>query len=205
LELARKNHFVNISICYCSITSSKFDGGKSYAKHYLADEMPELQLHRTSLDDCSIHHETAMIAGSADHCEFASFQYPTQSIEPHASSEVYHNLLDDTRDRASYGTLPVSQRENAVDVSIDEVPAKSFLVIQVQKILVNLASGLMAFLLSSTLAVSCAAVIVGHGTPLSSVVANFIDMNILGTSILSIVLAWRSRAPWSLGQVDVFV
>lgn len=71
--------------------------------------------------------------------------------------------------------------------------------------LVNLTSGVIAFLLSSTLTVSCASVIVGHGTPLATVIAHFIDMNLLGTAILSLVLAWQSQAPWTLGAIDVFV
>ncbi|GMF57672.1 unnamed protein product [Phytophthora fragariaefolia] len=71
--------------------------------------------------------------------------------------------------------------------------------------LVNGTSGVIAFLLSSTLAVSCASVLVGHGTPLASVIAHFIDMNLLGTAVLSIVLAWQSCAPWTLGSIDVFV
>lgn len=71
--------------------------------------------------------------------------------------------------------------------------------------LVNLTSGVIAFLLSSTLAVSCASVVVGHGTPLATVIADFIDMNLLGTAVLCVVLAWKSRAPWTLGSIDVFV
>lgn len=71
--------------------------------------------------------------------------------------------------------------------------------------LVNLTSGVIAFLLSSTLTVSCASVIVGHGTPLATVIAHFIDMNLLGTAVLSLVLAWQSQAPWTLGAIDVFV
>ncbi|OWZ08017.1 Sulfate Permease [Phytophthora megakarya] len=73
------------------------------------------------------------------------------------------------------------------------------------EVLVNGTSGVIAFLLSSTLAVSCASVIVGHGTPLATVIARFIDMNLLGTAVLSIVLAWQSCAPWTLGAIDVFV
>ncbi|RLN15139.1 hypothetical protein BBJ28_00006534 [Nothophytophthora sp. Chile5] len=73
------------------------------------------------------------------------------------------------------------------------------------EVLVNGTSGVIAFLLSSTLAVSCASVLVGHGTPLSTVIAHFIDMNLLGTAVLCIVLAWQSRAPWTLGSIDVFV
>ncbi|KAJ0404803.1 hypothetical protein P43SY_003479 [Pythium insidiosum] len=76
---------------------------------------------------------------------------------------------------------------------------------QVLEVLVNLTSGVIAFLLSSTLAVSCASVIVGHGTPLSLYIAHFIDMNFLGTAVLSVVLAWQSCAPWTLGAIDVFV
>ncbi|EGZ19673.1 hypothetical protein PHYSODRAFT_495964 [Phytophthora sojae] len=73
------------------------------------------------------------------------------------------------------------------------------------EVLVNGTSGVIAFLLSSTLAVSCASVLVGHGTPLASVIAHFIDMNLLGTAVLSVVLAWQSCAPWTLGAIDVFV
>lgn len=72
-------------------------------------------------------------------------------------------------------------------------------------IVVNGTSGVIAFLLSSTLAVSCASVVVGHGTALSTVIAHYIDMNLLGTAVLSVVLAWQSRAPWTLGAIDVFV
>lgn len=72
-------------------------------------------------------------------------------------------------------------------------------------VMVNFTSGVIAFLLSSTLAVSCASVIVGHGTPLASVIADFIDMNLLGTAVLCVVLAWKSQAPWTLGSIDVFV
>ncbi|CAI5720272.1 unnamed protein product [Peronospora destructor] len=73
------------------------------------------------------------------------------------------------------------------------------------EVLVNGTSGIIACLLSSTLAVSCASVLVGHETQLASVIARFIDMNLLGTAILSIGLAWQSRAPWTLGSIDVFV
>ncbi|GMF11122.1 unnamed protein product [Phytophthora lilii] len=73
------------------------------------------------------------------------------------------------------------------------------------EVLVNGTSGVIAFLLSSTLAVSCASVLVGHGTPLATVIAHFIDMNLLGTAVLSTVLAWQSCAPWTLGSIDVFV
>lgn len=76
---------------------------------------------------------------------------------------------------------------------------------RILEVLVNLTSGVIAFLLSSTLTVSCASVIVGHGTPLATVIAHFIDMNLLGTAILSLVLAWQSQAPWTLGAIDVFV
>ncbi|KAF1783916.1 SLC26A/SulP transporter domain [Phytophthora cactorum] len=72
-------------------------------------------------------------------------------------------------------------------------------------VVVNGTSGVIAFLLSSTLAVSCASVVVGHGTPLASVIAHFIDINLLGTAVLSVVLAWQSCAPWTLGAIDVFV
>lgn len=72
-------------------------------------------------------------------------------------------------------------------------------------VLVNLTSGVIAFLLSSTLAVSCGSVLVGHATPLSIYGAHFIDMNLLGTAVLCIVLAWQSQAPWTLGAIDVFV
>ncbi|EEY56793.1 Sulfate Permease (SulP) Family [Phytophthora infestans T30-4] len=72
-------------------------------------------------------------------------------------------------------------------------------------VVVNGTSGVIAFLLSSTLAVSCASVVVGHGTPLATVIAHFIDINLLGTAILSVVLAWQSCAPWTLGAIDVFV
>ncbi|KAF1779524.1 SLC26A/SulP transporter domain [Phytophthora cactorum] len=65
-------------------------------------------------------------------------------------------------------------------------------------VVVNGTSGVIAFLLSSTLAVSCASVVVGHGTPLASVIAHFIDINLLGTAVLSVVLAWQSA-------IDVFV
>lgn len=74
-----------------------------------------------------------------------------------------------------------------------------------QGLLVNITSGVVAFLLSSTLAVSCASVIVGHGTPMDQYIAHFIDMNFLGTAILCLVLAFKSSAPWSLGAIDVFV
>lgn len=73
------------------------------------------------------------------------------------------------------------------------------------KALVNGTSGVIAFLLASTLTVSCASVVVGHATPLSTVIAKFIDMNLLGTAVLSLVLAWQSEAPWTLGAIDVFV
>lgn len=72
-------------------------------------------------------------------------------------------------------------------------------------VLVNLTSGVIAFLLSSTLAVSCGSVLVGHATPLSVYGAHFIDMNLLGTAVLCVVLAWQSQAPWTLGAIDVFV
>ncbi|TMW65570.1 hypothetical protein Poli38472_008212 [Pythium oligandrum] len=76
---------------------------------------------------------------------------------------------------------------------------------KILEVLVNLTSGVIAFLLSSTLAVSCASVIVGHGSPLAPHIAHFIDMNFLGTAVLSVVLAWQSQAPWTLGAIDVFV
>ncbi|TYZ53386.1 hypothetical protein PybrP1_003440, partial [[Pythium] brassicae (nom. inval.)] len=76
---------------------------------------------------------------------------------------------------------------------------------RVLEALVNGTSGVIAFLLASTLTVSCASVVVGHATPLSAVIAKFIDMNLLGTAVLSLVLAWQSEAPWTLGAIDVFV
>jgi hypothetical protein len=48
-------------------------------------------------------------------------------------------------------------------------------------------------------------VVVGHGTHLAPFIAHFIDMNFLGTAVLCVVLAWKSRAPWTLGAIDVFV
>lgn len=76
---------------------------------------------------------------------------------------------------------------------------------RVLEVLVNVTSGVIAFLLASTLTVSCASVVVGHATPLATVIAKFIDMNLLGTALLSLVLAWQSEAPWTLGAIDVFV
>ena len=66
-------------------------------------------------------------------------------------------------------------------------------------------AGVLAFLLSSTIAVSCATVVTGHGTPLSDYVSHFIDMNFLGTALLTLFLAWQITAPWVLGGIDVFV
>jgi hypothetical protein len=82
----------------------------------------------------------------------------------------------------------------------EETPNEQF-----HQVFVNFTSGLIAFLLSSTIAVSCASVVVGHGTPLSQYSSNFIDMNFLGSAVLSIGLAWKSYAPWTLGAIDVFV
>lgn len=72
-------------------------------------------------------------------------------------------------------------------------------------LLVNFTSGVIAFLLSATLAVSCASVVVGHNTLLSTCLAHFIDINLLSTAVFCTVLAWKSQAPWTLGSIDVFV
>ncbi|KAL4157109.1 hypothetical protein PRNP1_006134 [Phytophthora ramorum] len=110
------------------------------------------------------------------------------------STQITFSVLDSFSSRAG-GT----QMDNSP--KIDSRRMKALLL----EVLVNGTSGVIAFLLSSTLAVSCASVLVGHGTPLSSVIAHFIDMNLLGTAVLSIVLAWQSCAPWTLGSIDVFV
>ncbi|CEG36581.1 cyclic nucleotide-binding protein [Plasmopara halstedii] len=106
------------------------------------------------------------------------------------TSEITFTLQDSFRSR---GPLLTS-----------ELDVRRFKTILVD-IVVNGTSGVIAFLLSSTLAVSCASVLVGHGTPLSTVIAHFIDINLLGTAVLSVILAWQSCAPWTLGAIDVFV
>ncbi|KAL3665595.1 hypothetical protein V7S43_009629 [Phytophthora oleae] len=107
------------------------------------------------------------------------------------SSQITFSVQDNFNSRSENGPTP--------EFDAQQLKAK-FL-----EALVNGTSGVIAFLLSSTLAVSCASVLVGHGTPLASVIAHFIDMNLLGTAVLSIVLAWQSCAPWTLGSIDVFV
>lgn len=104
--------------------------------------------------------------------------------------------------QASGSFFPVSSR--APELEPVEAPADRAKRIALTA-MVNFTSGVIAFLLSSTLAVSCASVIVGHGTPLATVIADFIDMNLLGTAVLCVVLAWFSQAPWTLGAMDVFV
>jgi hypothetical protein len=106
---------------------------------------------------------------------------------------------------ASSSFFAVTARALAGDESERGEPLHKRVQNGVTTVMVNFTSGVIAFLLSSTLAVSCASVIVGHGTPLSSVIADFIDMNLLGTAVLCVVLAWKSRAPWTLGSIDVFV
>ncbi|KAG1691603.1 hypothetical protein DVH05_026766 [Phytophthora capsici] len=107
------------------------------------------------------------------------------------SSQITFSVHDSFNSRSGSGSHP----------KFDTQQLKAKLL----EVLVNLTSGVIAFLLSSTLAVSCASVLVGHGTPLATVIARFIDMNLLGTAMLSIVLAWQSCAPWTLGAIDVFV
>ncbi|GLD92204.1 hypothetical protein PINS_up000737 [Pythium insidiosum] len=102
-------------------------------------------------------------------------------------------------------SLRFKQQRERLYADDDEPSTLARVQTQVLEVLVNLTSGVIAFLLSSTLAVSCASVIVGHGTPLSLYIAHFIDMNFLGTAVLSVVLAWQSCAPWTLGAIDVFV
>ena len=72
-------------------------------------------------------------------------------------------------------------------------------------IVLTCTAGFVSFLLSSTIAVSCASVVVGHGTPLSIHVSHLIDMNFLGSAILCFFLAAQSTAPHALGAIDVFV
>ncbi|TDH71318.1 hypothetical protein CCR75_005741 [Bremia lactucae] len=112
-------------------------------------------------------------------------------------------------DGRKYSTNIVLMQDNLYTRSEGDLASSALNTRQFQSILldlvVNVTSGVIAFLLSSTLAVSCASVVVGHGTPLASVIAHFIDINLLGTAILSVVLAWQSSAPWTLGAIDVFV
>lgn len=69
----------------------------------------------------------------------------------------------------------------------------------------DLIAGVIAFLLSATIAVSCASVVVGHGTELSGYISHIIDMNFLGTALLCLFLAYQSTAPYVVGAIDVFV
>ncbi|KAF0699651.1 Aste57867_9796 [Aphanomyces stellatus] len=65
-------------------------------------------------------------------------------------------------------------------------------------------SGVVGFLLSSTLAVSCATVIAGTVSPLQHGLAALIDMHLLGTTLVSVVLVFASQAPYAVGAVDIF-
>jgi len=112
---------------------------------------------------------------------------------------------------AMYGSIP-SYHEQFFDktspgsaVVAKDIDVKMSMVECCRTIAINFASGFIAFLLSATIAVSCASVVVGHGTPLSHYVSQVIDMNFLGTSIVCIILAFKSTAPWTLGSIDVFV
>ncbi|KAI9906666.1 hypothetical protein PsorP6_003062 [Peronosclerospora sorghi] len=132
--------------------------------------------------------------------------YPSLHAPPHL---LFEDTLPSTHEpqhgAMTYGTVP-TRFPKAEHVPLRPKRAwPRWWRAQVLPIVVNGTSGLIAFLLSSTLAVSCASVFVGHGTPLAPVLARFIDINLLGTAILSIVLAWQSRAPWTLGSIDVFV
>ncbi|KAL4172675.1 hypothetical protein KRP22_007838 [Phytophthora ramorum] len=110
------------------------------------------------------------------------------------STQITFSVLDSFSSRAG-GT----QMDNSP--KIDSRRMKALLL----EVLVNGTSGVIAFLLSSTLAVSCASVLVGHGTPLSSVIAHFIDMNLLGTAVLSIVLAWQAISNHLHGDLEKVV
>lgn len=119
------------------------------------------------------------------------------------------------KSRLSYGARPFSTDDSFLSVTTTSYqldspkrhrePSSERIKRAVMTTMVNLTSGVIAFLLSSTLAVSCASVVVGHGTPLATVIADFIDQNLLGTAVMCVVLAWQSQAPWTLGAIDVFV
>ncbi|KAF0689665.1 Aste57867_18902 [Aphanomyces stellatus] len=69
----------------------------------------------------------------------------------------------------------------------------------------NVLSGLIAFMLTSTIAVSTAQVLVGSSGPLSEYVANVIDMHLLGTAAMCLYLSWQSTVPYAMGAIDASV
>jgi hypothetical protein len=100
-----------------------------------------------------------------------------------------------------YGSFPYAPLDEPQDTSVSKGGPMKI----VKGLLVDCIAGVIAFLLSSTIAISCATVITGHGSPLSAYVSNLIDMNFLGTAVLCLFLAWKSSSPWVLGTTDVFV
>jgi hypothetical protein len=86
------------------------------------------------------------------------------------------------------------------NIPLPELPSRSVL----SRLCVNIVSGVVGFMLSCTLSVACANVVAGHHTPLSSYVVYLIEMNLLGTVIISSVLIRLSHAPYALGTMDIF-
>ncbi|OQR94830.1 Sulfate Permease (SulP) Family [Achlya hypogyna] len=94
----------------------------------------------------------------------------------------------------SYGTLsPRAESPSARDRS------------RLYDAALNVLAGAVVFLLSSTMAVSCASVVVGRDPALGAYLANVIDMNLLGTAIMGLFMCWRSHAPWAMAAIDVSV
>ncbi|RHY41960.1 hypothetical protein DYB34_012426 [Aphanomyces astaci] len=74
-----------------------------------------------------------------------------------------------------------------LDVATDTQEVSNSWTRVVNDVVVNCLSGVIAFMLTSTIAVSTASVLVGTGTPLSAYVANAIDMHLLGTALMCFV------------------
>ncbi|KDO28416.1 hypothetical protein SPRG_06653 [Saprolegnia parasitica CBS 223.65] len=95
-------------------------------------------------------------------------------------------------DSPSYGTLSPTAATPATEKRMREVG-------------LNVLAGVVVFLLSSTIAVSCASVVVGHSGPLSMHLAKVIDMHLLGTCLMCLYMCWKSHAPWAMAAIDVSI
>ncbi|ETW06914.1 hypothetical protein H310_03029 [Aphanomyces invadans] len=105
-------------------------------------------------------------------------------------------------DRQTSGHQVCIDWDAAIDTQESSSPSWSRVVNGVG---VNCLSGGIAFMLTSTIAVSTASVLVGTATPLSAYVANAIDMHLLGTAIMCLFLSWQSTVPYAMGAIDASI
>ncbi|KAH9109351.1 hypothetical protein LEN26_001587 [Aphanomyces euteiches] len=103
--------------------------------------------------------------------------------------------------------LPLHNTTKCIDLDVASVEetTKPTCSGYVNEVGINCLSGVIAFMLTSTIAVSTANVLVGTSGPLSAYVANAIDMHLLGTALMCVFLSWRSSVPYAMGAIDASV